>query len=98
MHSVRIDPDSRTGRALQKQSTRVKSHHHQGVDRLGADLVAVAWATDNTIEAIERNGDAYLVRTSEREHFGEAIAALEAEGYELRVTGPWPPYSFTRLT
>jgi hypothetical protein len=42
-------------------------------------------------------GDAYLVAGARQEEFAAAIAALEAEGYELRVTGPWPPYSFARL-
>jgi len=42
-------------------------------------------------------GDAYLVATARQEEFAAAVAALEAEGYELRVTGPWPPYSFARL-
>jgi hypothetical protein len=45
--------------------------------------------------SLERNGNAYLV--ADRERFGAAIDALEAEGYEVRVTGPWPPYSFARL-
>ena len=31
----------------------VPTHHHQGVDRLGAGLTATAWAADGTIEAIE---------------------------------------------
>ena len=42
-------------------------------------------------------GDAYLVAKSRQDEFGAAVADLEAEGYELRVTGPWPPYSFARL-
>ncbi|HJU37577.1 MAG TPA: GvpL/GvpF family gas vesicle protein [Gaiellaceae bacterium] len=42
-------------------------------------------------------GDAYLVSRARQEEFGAAVAGLEAEGYELRVTGPWPPYSFARL-
>jgi hypothetical protein len=37
------------------------------------------------------------VAGARQEEFAAAIAALEAEGYELRVTGPWPPYSFARL-
>jgi hypothetical protein len=45
----------------------------------------------------EAAGDAYLVATARRDEFAAAIAGLEAEGYELRVTGPWPPYSFARL-
>jgi hypothetical protein len=42
-------------------------------------------------------GDAYLVSRGRQEEFGAAVAELESEGYELRVTGPWPPYSFARL-
>jgi hypothetical protein len=42
-------------------------------------------------------GDAYLVARVRQDEFGAAIAELEAEGYELRVTGPWPAYSFARL-
>jgi hypothetical protein len=42
-------------------------------------------------------GDAYLVAVARKDEFAAAIAELEAEGYELRVTGPWPPYSFARL-
>lgn len=42
-------------------------------------------------------GDAYLVAKARQEAFGAVVAELEAEGYELRVTGPWPPYSFARL-
>jgi hypothetical protein len=45
----------------------------------------------------EATGDAYLVARARQEDFAAAIAALESEGYELRVTGPWPPYSFARL-
>lgn len=42
-------------------------------------------------------GDAYLVSRARQDEFAAAVSALEAEGYELRVTGPWPPYSFARL-
>lgn len=45
----------------------------------------------------DASGDAYLVAESRRDEFAAAIAELEAEGHELRVTGPWPPYSFARL-
>jgi putative glutamine amidotransferase len=34
----------------------VPTHHHQGIGRLGAGLVATAWAPDGTIEAIEIDG------------------------------------------
>jgi hypothetical protein len=45
----------------------------------------------------EAAGDAYLVAKARLDEFGAAVGELEAEGYELRVTGPWPPYSFARL-
>jgi len=45
----------------------------------------------------EAAGDAYLVATARQDEFAAALAVLEGEGYELRVTGPWPPYSFARL-
>jgi len=45
----------------------------------------------------EAAGDAYLVASARQDDFAAALAELEAEGYELRVTGPWPPYSFARL-
>jgi hypothetical protein len=47
--------------------------------------------------SVDAAGDAYLVAKTRQEEFGAAVAELEAEGYELRVTGPWPPYSFARL-
>ena len=45
----------------------------------------------------ETAGNAYLVVTARQDEFAGAISDLECEGYELRVTGPWPPYSFARL-
>ena len=45
----------------------------------------------------ETTGNAYLVATAKLDEFAAAIEALEQEGHELRVTGPWPPYSFARL-
>ena len=48
-HSVRVDPSSRIGEV----AGAVKSHHHQGIGRIGAGLRDVAWAEDGTVEAIE---------------------------------------------
>jgi putative glutamine amidotransferase len=39
----------------------VSCHHHQGVDRLGAGLVPVAWSDDGLVEAIELPGEQFLV-------------------------------------
>jgi hypothetical protein len=43
------------------------------------------------------SGNAYLVAKDRQDEFAAVVAELEGEGYELRVTGPWPPYSFARL-
>jgi putative glutamine amidotransferase len=52
-HSVYVDPSSQLAAILGTTELRVNSFHHQAVDRLGAGLKAVAWASDGTIEGIE---------------------------------------------
>jgi putative glutamine amidotransferase len=53
-HGVRIRADSLAARAAGAEHLTVKSHHHQGVDRIAEGLTASAWATDDeTVEAIE---------------------------------------------
>ena len=47
--------------------------------------------------AAERSGDAYLVERERQQELAAALSELEAAGHDLRVTGPWPPYSFARL-
>jgi hypothetical protein len=43
------------------------------------------------------SGDAYLVADERLAEFRRAVAALDDEGYELELSGPWPAYSFARL-
>ena len=45
--------------------------------------------------ALEAVGDSYLV--GDQQGFEAVLAELRDEGVALRVTGPWPPYSFARL-
>src|SRR5262245_24832396 len=53
-HEVRIEPSSLTASAAGTDSLTVKSHHHQGVDRIAQRFRASAWATeDESVEAIE---------------------------------------------
>jgi len=47
--------------------------------------------------AEESKGDAYLIAESKRPELDALVGCLESEGYELRISGPWPPYSFARL-
>jgi putative glutamine amidotransferase len=56
-HPVRVDPSSRIGEV----SGVVKSHHHQGVRRIGDGLREVAWAEDGTVEALEDPGKRFVV-------------------------------------
>jgi putative glutamine amidotransferase len=56
-HDVRIEPGSLAAEAAGTERLTVKSHHHQGIDRIADKLTATAWATDDeSVEAIE-SGD-----------------------------------------
>jgi putative glutamine amidotransferase len=60
-HDVRIEPGSLAARAAGTERLTVRSHHHQGVDRIADGLNATAWATDDeSVEAIE-SGDGDFV-------------------------------------
>lgn len=51
-HPVAIAPGSRVHEAV-GDTALVPTYHHQAVDILAAGLVAVAWAEDGTVEAVE---------------------------------------------
>jgi len=51
-HPVQIEGGSKLGAVL-GDHVPVKSHHHQGVGRVGAGLREVAWADDGTVEGLE---------------------------------------------
>ncbi len=55
-HQVRIAPASRLATVVGDAPLAVNSFHHQAIDRVGRGLVAVAWAPDGTIEAVEAGG------------------------------------------
>jgi putative glutamine amidotransferase len=61
-HEVRLEPGSLVAQAAGTERLTVKSHHHQGLDRIAESLSRTAWATDDdTVEAIEStNGDFVL--------------------------------------
>jgi putative glutamine amidotransferase len=52
-HEITIEEGSRLAAITGATRTAVNSFHHQAIDRLGRDLLAVAWAPDGTVEAIE---------------------------------------------
>lgn len=53
LHSVRLIPDSLTGRIFGQAEINVHSFHHQAVRDLAAPLKAAAHSSDGIIEAIE---------------------------------------------
>src|SRR3954462_9734785 len=56
-HDVRLAPDSVAARAAGEERHATKSHHHQGVDRLGEGLEASGWSVmDELVESIELPG------------------------------------------
>lgn len=59
-HEVNVSDESRLGRVLGDRAP-VKSHHHQGVGRVGDGLVETAWAEDGTIEGLEDPSRSFAV-------------------------------------
>jgi len=87
-HEVRIEPGSLAARAAGSEQLTVKSHHHQGVDRIGETLRPTAWATeDETVEAIESEDGQFTLGVlwhPEEDMQDQVIPALieRAEGRE----------------
>jgi putative glutamine amidotransferase len=53
-HEVRLEPGSLAARAAGAERLAVKSHHHQGMGRLGEGLRPSGWSVpDDLVEAIE---------------------------------------------
>lgn len=62
LHGVKVSEGTRLAAACGPEVLRCTSHHHQGVDRLGAGLTEVAWSGDGLVEAIELDDeDAWIV-------------------------------------
>jgi putative glutamine amidotransferase len=87
-HRVELTPASRLSGVLGTQ-TDVATYHHQAVDRLGADLDAVGWAEDGTVEALEHTGCTWTfgVQWHPEVHDGDALfgaLVAAAVGYRER--------------
>lgn len=59
-NAVHLSPAS-TVASILGDSTEGLCHHHQAIDNLGKDLVAVGFAVDGTVEAVERPGPALTI-------------------------------------
>ncbi|HEY3958401.1 MAG TPA: gamma-glutamyl-gamma-aminobutyrate hydrolase family protein [Streptosporangiaceae bacterium] len=74
VHDVQVSASSRLGQIL-GPSIAVPTRHHQAVQRLGTGLLAVAWADDQIVEAVELQGHP----------FGLGVQWHPEEGEDLRI-------------
>jgi putative glutamine amidotransferase len=79
-HQVRLEPGSLAARAVGRDRVAVRSHHHQGIDRLGEGVAAIGWSEpDGLIEAIELPERTFALGVlwhAEEERGGRIVAAL----------------------
>ena len=89
-HDVRLARGSLAARVARSELHGTKSHHHQGVDRVGKGLEVTGWATiDDLPEAIEVPGNRFALGVQwhpEVDETSPLIAALvdEARAYRDR--------------
>ena len=60
-NEVAVQDGSRLAELVGGGPIEVHSYHHQGVDRLGDGLVVTARTDDGLVQAVESDGDGYLV-------------------------------------
>jgi putative glutamine amidotransferase len=87
-HDVRLAHDSLAARVAREELHRTKSHHHQGVERVGEGLEVTGWATiDDLPEALEVPGNRFALGVQWHPEADEAsplIAALVEEARAYR--------------
>ncbi|GAA4228468.1 gamma-glutamyl-gamma-aminobutyrate hydrolase family protein [Streptosporangium album] len=76
-HVIQISVSSKLGKALGDR-IEVTAPHHQAVKRLGAGVLAVAWADDQIVEAIELQGQRFAVGVQWHPERGEDNRLVEA--------------------
>lgn len=90
-HDIRISGESKLG-GIVGTTASVSGSHHQAVQRLGAGLVAVAWAADQVVEAVELQRHPFGIGVQWRPEDGqdrrlfEAFAKAAAQEATLRST------------
>jgi gamma-glutamyl-gamma-aminobutyrate hydrolase PuuD len=83
-HEVDVKTGTRLG-ALLGERAPVKSHHHQGLGRVGEGLVATAWAEDGTLEAVEDPDKRFAVGVLWHPEAAEDAALFDALVAEARA-------------
>ncbi|MGW3288297.1 gamma-glutamyl-gamma-aminobutyrate hydrolase family protein [Streptomyces sp. NPDC001002] len=77
-HSVKPVPGTLYASAVPEE-TSVPTFHHQAVDRLGAGLVACAYAGDGTVEAVELpRGSGWVLGVQWHPEMGEDLRVMRA--------------------
>ena len=88
-HDVRLAPGSLAARVAGEAIHPTKSHHHQGVREIGADLQVSGWATlDELPEAIEAPGNRFALGVQwhpEADEMSPLIAGLVEEARAYRA-------------
>lgn len=92
-HEVRLEPDSLAARAVGEQKTIVKSHHHQGIGKIGRGLRGTGWATDdNIVEAVEDRDHSFVLGVlwhPEEDERSKLISALIEAGLTQGPSEQW---------
>lgn len=60
-HAIAVEPESRLHAALGVAEIEVNSFHHQALDHVADPLRVVARAPDGVVEAVELDGDGYVL-------------------------------------
>jgi putative glutamine amidotransferase len=88
-HDVRLARGSLAARAAREELHGTKSHHHQGVEKVGEGLEVTGWATiDDLPEAIEAPGKRFALGVQwhpEADETSPLIAALVDEAHDYRA-------------
>ncbi len=85
-HDVAVVPGTMLSAILGASAT-VRSHHHQGIGRLGDGLLGVAYAEDGTLEAVEAPGQRFTVGVLWHPEAGTEPALFERLVQEARDYG-----------
>jgi putative glutamine amidotransferase len=83
-HDVAVEAGTRLGAVLGGEHAPVKSHHHQGLGRLGEGLRVAATAGDGTIEAVEDPDARFALGVLWHPEAGEDTKLFEALVEEAR--------------
>ena len=85
-HRISLADSTRLAQIAALESVAVNSHHHQGIETLGADLIATAWSADGIIEAVEDpRADPFVVAVQWHPELGWERDAVSRRLFEAFV-------------